>query len=436
MDVAQGSALLHFTRNGNFGAGGAELLVLERGEGAYVFDTHGKPLRRRALEPVLRADRLLLRRGDGRGRGAAAAAARLQHAVGHGAPAGARAGRPARRARARRASIACSSPPAARSPSRRPGSSSRQYHVANGAAAAAQGDRPQHRLPRRHARAPWRFTGVPGYKEPFGPPAIDTRHVSNTNAFRSRAAGRGADRAAAAARSRTAILEEGPETVAMIIAEPVQNAGGCLVPPPGYWQGLREIADRYGILLRRRRGDHRLRAARRVVRRHPLRRHARPHHGRQGAHVGLRADGRRAGLRDASPRRCTRTSARCCTASPSAATRCAPRSRSRTSRSSSARACSRTCAPARTDLRAAPRGAAGDLPIVGDVRGDGFFWAVELVKDEDNDALRRRRARAAAARLTCRRRLLEAGPDRARRRPRRLRPPDRAAADLRRRGAR
>lgn len=35
----------------------------------------------------------------------------------------------------------------------------------------------------------------------------------------------------------------------MIIAEPVQNAGGCLVPPPGYWQGLRQIADRHGILL-------------------------------------------------------------------------------------------------------------------------------------------------------------------------------------------
>ena len=38
---AQGSALLHFARNGNFGPGGPELLVLERGEGAYVFDTHG-----------------------------------------------------------------------------------------------------------------------------------------------------------------------------------------------------------------------------------------------------------------------------------------------------------------------------------------------------------------------------------------------------------
>jgi adenosylmethionine-8-amino-7-oxononanoate aminotransferase len=35
----------------------------------------------------------------------------------------------------------------------------------------------------------------------------------------------------------------------MFIAEPVQNSGGCFVPPPGYWQGLREICDRYGILL-------------------------------------------------------------------------------------------------------------------------------------------------------------------------------------------
>ena len=45
------------------------------------------------------------------------------------------------------------------------------------------------------------------------------------------------------------MIEAGPETVAMIIAEPVQNAGGCLVPPEGYWPGLRAIADRYGIAL-------------------------------------------------------------------------------------------------------------------------------------------------------------------------------------------
>src|SRR5207244_13108488 len=40
-----------------------------------------------------------------------------------------------------------------------------------------------------------------------------------------------------------------PEEVALIIAEPVQNAGGCLVAPPGYWKGLRALADKYGILL-------------------------------------------------------------------------------------------------------------------------------------------------------------------------------------------
>ena len=41
MEVAQGSALLHFARNGAYRPGGAELLVLDRGEGAYVFDTEG-----------------------------------------------------------------------------------------------------------------------------------------------------------------------------------------------------------------------------------------------------------------------------------------------------------------------------------------------------------------------------------------------------------
>ncbi len=35
----------------------------------------------------------------------------------------------------------------------------------------------------------------------------------------------------------------------MIIMEPVQNAGGSIVPPAGYWEGLREICDRHGILL-------------------------------------------------------------------------------------------------------------------------------------------------------------------------------------------
>lgn len=46
-----------------------------------------------------------------------------------------------------------------------------------------------------------------------------------------------------------ALLREGPETVAAVFLEPVQNAGGCFTPPPGYWQQVRAICDRYGVIL-------------------------------------------------------------------------------------------------------------------------------------------------------------------------------------------
>jgi len=45
------------------------------------------------------------------------------------------------------------------------------------------------------------------------------------------------------------ILFEGPETVACVFLEPVQNAGGCFPPPPGYFQRVREICDQYNVLL-------------------------------------------------------------------------------------------------------------------------------------------------------------------------------------------
>src|SRR6185312_16892451 len=47
----------------------------------------------------------------------------------------------------------------------------------------------------------------------------------------------------------SAIVQAGPSTVAMVIMEPVQNAGGAFTPPAGYFAGMREICDRYGILL-------------------------------------------------------------------------------------------------------------------------------------------------------------------------------------------
>jgi adenosylmethionine-8-amino-7-oxononanoate aminotransferase len=87
-------------------------------------------------------------------------------------------------------------------------------------------------------------------RDPFGPPAIEVVRVSDTNAFRrDDEHDEAAQTARLLAEMEEAIVAAGPDTVAMIIAEPVQNAGGCLVPPDGYWAGLREIADRYGILL-------------------------------------------------------------------------------------------------------------------------------------------------------------------------------------------
>ncbi len=94
------------------------------------------------------------------------------------------------------------------------------------------------------------FTGVPGFKDDFGPAPIEVSHVSTTNPFR---APDGADPVAFCARLlrevEEAIIAAGPDEVALIIAEPVQNAGGCITPPPGYWAGLRRLADRYGALL-------------------------------------------------------------------------------------------------------------------------------------------------------------------------------------------
>jgi adenosylmethionine-8-amino-7-oxononanoate aminotransferase len=95
------------------------------------------------------------------------------------------------------------------------------------------------------------FTGIPICRTAFEPLGIPTRHVASTNAYRHPAGGgdEAAFTQALLDEVVTTIEFERPETIAMIIMEPVQNAGGSIVPPAGYWQGLREICDRYGILL-------------------------------------------------------------------------------------------------------------------------------------------------------------------------------------------
>jgi len=78
----------------------------------------------------------------------------------------------------------------------------------------------------------------------------DAIHVRNTNRYRRPAEETEAQFTAFLLEDlEEAILQTGPETVAMVIMEPVQNAGGSYLPPAGYFQGVREICDRYGILL-------------------------------------------------------------------------------------------------------------------------------------------------------------------------------------------
>jgi adenosylmethionine-8-amino-7-oxononanoate aminotransferase len=94
------------------------------------------------------------------------------------------------------------------------------------------------------------ITGVPALRQPFEPLTPGGVHVPNTNRYRHPLA----DDEKAFMLSVTdaieeAILFEGPETVAAVFLEPVQNAGGCFVPPEGYFARVREICDRYGVLL-------------------------------------------------------------------------------------------------------------------------------------------------------------------------------------------
>ena len=71
-------------------------------------------------------------------------------------------------------------------------------------------------------------------------------HVPNTNTYRP-AAGHNAETLADAVASR--IEFEGPDTVAAVLLEPVQNAGGCLIAPEGYFRRVREICDAYDVLF-------------------------------------------------------------------------------------------------------------------------------------------------------------------------------------------
>jgi adenosylmethionine-8-amino-7-oxononanoate aminotransferase len=247
-ELAHRHLLMHFTRNGAFGPDGKGLLVLERGEGPYVFDTQG----RRYLDGL--SSLFCCQLGYSFGEEMAAVAGEQLSTL------------------AFNTNWGTAHPPAIRLAAaladRAPGDLNRVFFTSGGSESveAAWKIVRQHYLAKgepQRTKAIAReiayhgvtlgalsFTGVLPMKEPFGASPIPVVRVSNTNGFRHELEH---DEAALCARlldemERT-IVETGPETVAMIIAEPVQNAGGCLVPPEGYWPGLRDLADRYGIAL-------------------------------------------------------------------------------------------------------------------------------------------------------------------------------------------
>jgi adenosylmethionine-8-amino-7-oxononanoate aminotransferase len=100
------------------------------------------------------------------------------------------------------------------------------------------------------------ITGLPSMKAPFEPLVPSTFRVPNTNFYRAPEqfqTGAADDEYKfgqwAANRIAEAIEFEGPDTVAAVFLEPVQNSGGCFPPPPGYFERVREICDEYDVLL-------------------------------------------------------------------------------------------------------------------------------------------------------------------------------------------
>src|SRR5690242_2624823 len=124
----------------------------------------------------------------------------------------------------------------------------RQYHQ-------ARGERRWKAVARRTAyhgttMGALSINGIPALRAPFEPLVPDTVHVRNTNRYHRPPNETEEEFTAFLLEDLESSIEQaGPETVAMVIMEPVQNSGGSYTAPAGYWKGVREICTKYGILL-------------------------------------------------------------------------------------------------------------------------------------------------------------------------------------------
>jgi adenosylmethionine-8-amino-7-oxononanoate aminotransferase len=128
----------------------------------------------------------------------------------------------------------------------------RQYFVARGGPAAPRKYKAIARRIGYHGTTlgALSITGIPAIRALFEPLVPEVRHVHNTNRYHRPPGETEAEFTAfLLADLEETIIAMGPETVCMVHMEPVQNAGGAFTPPEGYWRGVREICDRYDILL-------------------------------------------------------------------------------------------------------------------------------------------------------------------------------------------
>jgi adenosylmethionine-8-amino-7-oxononanoate aminotransferase len=246
-EAAKRNLWLHFTRMGSYAD--SEVPVIVRGEGVYVFDQHGK----RYLDGL--SGLFVSQVGHGR-REIAEAAARQAGELAY-FPLWSYAHPRAIELATRLADMA-------------PGSLNRVFFTTSGSEAVESawklakqyfkltGEPARYKVISREiayhgtSMGALAITGLADIKIPFEPLPPGGVRVPNTNFYRAPefvatdeiAFGRWA-----ADEIERAILREGPASVAAVYLEPVQNSGGCFPPPPGYFERVREICDRYGVLL-------------------------------------------------------------------------------------------------------------------------------------------------------------------------------------------
>jgi adenosylmethionine-8-amino-7-oxononanoate aminotransferase len=241
-ELAQRHLWMHFSRMGSYGPD-HEIPVITRAEGCYVYDDHGK----RYLDGL--SGLFCVNAGHGRSELGEAAARQVSEldfytlwSYAHPR---------AIELAARLASLA-------------PGDLNRVFFTSGGSESVesalklarnyhrALGKGQKHKVIAREiayhgtSLGALSATGITELRSQFEPLVPGGCHVPNTNIYRWPE-----DRhplwAATAIEER--IQFEGPETVAAVILEPVQNAGGCIVPPDGYFERVREICDRYDVLM-------------------------------------------------------------------------------------------------------------------------------------------------------------------------------------------